>query len=207
MTEIKNYPLAWPTGWPRTSIKDQKGNSHWKKGLDWYRAEVNDELSRMKAPRRILSTNASVTNAAGVLAESSAKAARDVGVAVYFERPVKEDFKWMNTLMLTGVPSDDDIDTAWRRLALPHHPDKGGDVALFQLYTEARDLGRKWARRRTEPPNLVIACDTFNEIRLNLCAIALSLKAIRQLERCGTSQLLERTFNSMMTLLTAEASR
>lgn len=203
MSEIKSHPLAWPVGWPRTSVKDQKSNQQWKKALDWYRREVVDELKKLKAPRWIISTNAPVAN--GVLSELGAKAARDMGVAVYFERPIVDDFKWMNTLMLTGVPTDEDIDTAWKRLALPHHPDRGGDVTLFQLYTEARDTGRKWARRTTSPPNLVIACDTFNDLRLNLCAIALSLKAIRQLERCGTSQLLERTFQSMITLLPSEA--
>lgn len=192
--EINPNILQWPPDWPRTSIKDQRGNSQWKKSKDWYHGEVKDELGRMKAPRFIVSLNAGSSS-------------RDVGVAVYFERPAVEDFKWMTTLMLTGVPTESDIDDAFRRFALPHHPDRGGDAKLFALYSEAKELGRKWFRRTQQPPNLVIACDTFNDVRLNLCSIALSLKAIRQLERCGTSQLLERTFQSMTTLLTAEAGR
>lgn len=182
--------LDWPSDWPRTSVKDQRGNSQWRKTLDYYRSEIVDELKKLKAPRSIVSLNEQSTS-------------RDVGVAVYFERPHVEDFKWMTTLMLGGVPTEADIDDAFRRLALPHHPDRGGDAKLFGVYSEARELGKKWARRANNPPNLVIACDTFNEVRLNLAAIALSLKAIRQLERCGTSQLLERTFQSMTTLLTS----
>jgi len=201
MTEIKNYPLAWPSDWPRTSIKDQRINSQWRKPLDWYRGEVVSELKSLKAKRFIVSTNLSVVDTDGRLSERDAKLTHDVGVAVYFERAVVEDFKWMTTLMLVGVPTEADIDEAFRKLALPHHPDRGGDAKLFALYSEAKELGRRWYRRTQLPPNLVIACDTFKEVRLNLAAIALSLKAIRQLERCGTSQLLERTFQSMTTLL------
>lgn len=202
-TEITPYPLAWPADWPRTSIKDQRGNSQWKKPLDWYRGEVASELKSLKAKRFIVSTNLHVVDSDGRLNMNDARTTHDVGVAVYFARTVVEDFKWMTTLMLTGVPTEDDIDVAFKRLALPHHPDRGGDSKLFALYSEAKELGKRWFRRTQQPPNLVIACDTFNEVRLNLAAIALSLKAIRQLERCGTSQLLERTFQSMTTLLTS----
>ncbi len=202
MPDIKPYPLAWPSDWPRTSVKDQRSNQQWRKALGYYREDVVSELKKLKAPRFVLSTNATVLGN-GSLVESSLRTVRDVGVAVYFERPYVEDFKWMTTLMLTGVPTEAAIDDAFKRLALPHHPDRGGDAKLFGVYSEARELGKKWARRTEQPPNLVIACDTFNDVRLNLAAIALSLRAIRQLERCGTSQLLERTFQSMVTLLTA----
>jgi hypothetical protein len=200
MNEKKDaYPLSWPSDWPRTSIKDQKPNQQWKKSLEYYRRQVVDELKRMKAPQSVISTHVQ-PDFSGKLADAMARAVRDAGVAVYFDRPHVEDFKWMNTLMLTGVPTEDEIEAQWRKLALPHHPDRGGDLSVFQAFTEARDAGRKWARRLQQPPSLVIACDTFNDVRLNLAAIALSLKAIRQLERCGTSQLLERTFKGLEML-------
>ena len=199
---VSAYPLCWPVGWPRTSLRDQKANAAWKRSTTAYQAEVRDELKRMRAPQFVVSTNVRDTGGAG-FSDAAARAARDPGVAVYFDRPVVEDFKWMNTLMLVGVPTEGEIDDAWKRLALPHHPDRGGDLAVFQALTEARDRGRKWVRRQDAPPALVIACDTFTEVRLNLCALALSLKAIRQLERCGTSQLLERTFQGLQTLLPA----
>jgi hypothetical protein len=202
---ITPYPLAWPQNWPRTDIREQKDNNQWKKPLDWYFAEVLDELKRMKAPQFIISTN--VRPVGTKLTNGSERGVRDPGVAVYFDRPKTEDFKWMTTLMLHGIPTEDDIESAYRRLALPHHPDRGGDLALFQMYTEARDQGRKWLRQLNAPPSFVIACDTFNDVRLNLAAMALSLKAIRQLERCGTSQLLERTFQGLQTLLPEQASK
>ncbi len=205
MTEIKPYPLAWPSDWPRTSVKDQRPNQQWKKSLDYYRQSVLGELAAMKVTRFILSTNVPVTNSRGELAESAARTINDVGVAVYFERPLVEDFKWMTTLMLTGVPTENDIDVSFKRLAMPHHPDRGGDAKLFVVYSEARELGRKWARRTQSPPSLVLPCDTFKDVRLNLAGAALSLKCIRQLERCGTSQLLERTFQSMTVGLPATA--
>jgi hypothetical protein len=46
----------------------------------------------------------------------------------------------------------------------------------------------------------VIACDTFKEVRLNLAAIAFTLKAMRQIDRCGTSSVLERSFKSFLAL-------
>lgn len=203
--DITTYPLTWPADWPRTSVKDQRTNSQWKKDLNVYKFEIVHELRALKATRSIISTNCKVVDRDGRLSPNDERTTRDPGVAVYFERPVVEDFKWMTTLMLTGSPTDSDIDVAFKRLALPHHPDRGGDAKLFALYSEAKQLGLAWYRRTTQPPNLVIACDTFNAVRLNLNAIALSLKAIRQLERCGTSQLLERTFQSMTTLIAEKA--
>lgn len=46
----------------------------------------------------------------------------------------------------------------------------------------------------------VIACDQFKEVRLNMAAIVLTIKAIRQIERCGTSSLLERAFKGFSAL-------
>jgi hypothetical protein len=197
---VTAYPLTWPEGWPRTSVRDQRRNAAWRRAFEDYYEEVEVALRRMSAPKSVIST-AVRPSATGRVSEAGAALVRDPGVAVYFDRPYKEEFRWMTTLMLTGVPTEVDIEDAWRRLALPHHPDRGGDLTLFQAYTEAKQAGRKWLARETSPPSLVIACDSFEEVRWNLCAVALSLKAIRQLERCGTSQLLERTFQSLQTLL------
>lgn len=36
--------------------------------------------------------------------------------------------------------SDDDIKKAYRKMAMKHHPDRGGDVSTFQKVQEAYDI-------------------------------------------------------------------
>jgi hypothetical protein len=171
----------------------------WKRTASQYRDEVITELERMGSPMSVISSNVPL-NMRGLM--TGGVEPRDVGVAVYFSRKIKEDFAWQDVLNLhQPAPTEQEIHEAYRRLAAIYHPDKGGDVTMFQSVTKHRDNALRWVNRKTDQRfDYVIACDQFKEVRLNMCAIALTIKAIRQIERCGTSSLLERAFKGFAAL-------
>ena len=192
------HPLSWPEDWPRTRPQDQRPMASWKRTANEYREELAKELDRIKAPVAVISTNVPLT-VRGQMTRGVEPL--DVGVAIYFSKPAKDDFRWQDALGIHDpAPTEEQINAAYRRLAAQHHPDRGGDIEMFRSLTRHRDHAIRWATRDTAAPDLVIACDLFREVRLNLAAIAFTLKAIRQIERCGTSSLLERSFKGFMAL-------
>lgn len=201
MAEKKEaYPLAWPEGWPRVRPQDQRSQAAWKRTANQYREALATELERMGSPSAVISSNVPLNLRGGM---TLGVEPRDVGVAVYFSRKVKEDFSWQDVLGIRDpiAATEGQIQDAFKRLAQTYHPDRGGDLAMFQKVTTARDNALLWINRKTDQ-NLpyVIACDQFKEVRLNMAAIVLTLKAIRQIERCGTSSLLERAFKGFSAL-------
>lgn len=197
------FPLAWPSGWQRTRPQDQRKMSAWKGTATKYRDMLATELDRMKSPFSVISTNVPL-NVRGAL--SAGIEPLDVGVAVYFSREMKEDFSWQDALGIHDpAPTEAQVQDSYRKLAQLYHPDRGGDVAMFQAVTRHRDNALRWINRKTDARfDYVIACDQFKEVRLNMAAITLTIKAIRQIERCGTSSLLERAFKGFAAL-SAEA--
>lgn len=200
MEKKEAYPLSWPSDWPRTRPQDQKRMASWKRTATDYREELIRELERSKVVNAIISCNVQVSMR-GTMTKYVEP--RDCGVAIYFSRPLKEDFRWQDALGVhSPAPSDDEINAAYRKLAALYHPDnqQGGDREMFLALTGHRDRALAWAHRDERPPEHVIACDLFCEVRLNLAAIAFTLKALRQIDRCGTSALLERSFKGFMAL-------
>lgn len=196
------FPLSWPSDWPRTRLADQRTMGSWKLSADKYRQDLAKELDRRKAPVAVISTNVPLSVRGQMIASATANI-RDVGVAIYFSLPMKEDFSWQDGLAIQSpAPTDDEINSAFRKLAAQYHPDKpgGGDREMFLALSRHRDNAMKWAHRLSAEPQYVIACDTFKEVRLNLAAIAFTLKAMRQIDRCGTSAVLERSFKSFLAL-------
>lgn len=194
------HPLHWPEDWPRTRPQDQRSMASWKRNANQYRDALVTELSRMESPSAVISSNVPM-NLRGAM--TAGIEPRDVGVAVYFSRKVKEDFGWQDVLGIRDPVSvtEAHIQESFKRLAQLYHPDRGGDIAMFQKVTTARDNALRWLNRKTEQNfPYVIACDQFREVRLNMCAIGLTIKAIRQIERCGTSSLLERAFKGFSAL-------
>lgn len=171
----------------------------WKRTANQYREALATELERMGSPSEVISSNVPL-NLRGALTPGVEP--RDVGVAVYFSRKIKEDFSWQDALNLHDpAPTEQQVNDAYRRLAALYHPDQGGDVELFRAATRHRDNAIRWINRKTEQNfEYVIACDQFREIRLNMAAIVMTIKAIRQIERCGTSSLLERAFKGFAAL-------
>lgn len=199
-TEKKEaYPLAWPADWPRTRPQDQRSMASWKRTANHYRDALVTELERMGSPAAVISCNIPL-NMRGAMTPGIEP--RDVGVAVYFSRRIKEDFAWQDALGLHAPdPTEQQVNDAYRKLAARYHPDQGGDVELFRAVTRHRDNALRWINRRTEQNfDYAIACDQFREVRLNMAAITLTIKAIRQIERCGTSSLLERAFKGFAAL-------
>jgi len=209
------YPLQWPDGWVRTRATQRRPNNTWKKTFGIYRDELIAEVERLKATSLVLSTNVPL-NLRGLPREGFNPP--DPGVAVYFGRTVRQDRTWYDVLNLVNVPevapTDQEtrdrvlqlIDKQFRSLSKKYHPDApgGGDLLLFRELVKARDTGKDFYNgiRRAEH-EYVLACDLFNEVRLNMHAIALTIEAMRQIERCGASSMLERAFRGFIAALPA----
>jgi hypothetical protein len=195
------FPLSWPEDWPRTLPQDQRPMASWKRTANQYREMLAKELSRWESPSFVISSNVPLTLRGGL--ETKGVEPRDVGVAVYFSRKVKEDFSWQEVLGIRNpvAATEAQIQDAFKRLAQQYHPDRGGDLAMFQKVTTARNNAIKWLNRDTDQNfPFVIPADQFREVRLNMAAIVYSIKAFRQLERCGTSAVLERAFRGLSAL-------
>ena len=200
MSEKKeSYPLAWPEGWQRVRPQDRRAMSAWKRTANQYRDALATELERMGSPSAVISSNVPLTMRGSM---TQGVEPLDVGVAVYFSRKLKEDFSWQEVLNIhEPAPTESQVQDAFRRLAQQYHPDRGGDIAMFQSVARARDNALRWINRKTNQNfDYVIACDQFKEVRLNIAAITMTIKAIRQIERCGTSSLLERGFRGFSAL-------
>lgn len=195
----ESFPLAWPHGWQRTRPQDRRAMAAWKRTANQYREALEQELTRMESPSFVISSYVPL-NQRGAMTPGVEPL--DVGVAVYFSKKVKEDFAWQDALSLHDpAPTEQQVQDAFRRLAQQHHPDRGGDVAMFQAVTKHRDNALNWINRKTNQRfDYVIANDQFREVRLNLAAIVMSLKALRQLDRCGSTGLLERAFKGFSAL-------
>jgi hypothetical protein len=197
------YPLTWPEDQVRTRIQDRKIMTAWKKGTREYRELLIRELERMGVSSLVLSTNVPL-NLRGDLTVGIEP--RDPGVAVYFTRKVKEDYSWQDILGIHDpAPSVEQIESAYKRLAVKYHPDVGGDKEMFVTVLEAKEKAVAWVKmQESKEHNYVIACDAFKEVRLNICAIRLTIAALRQIDRCGASSLLERAWKGFAALPAAE---
>jgi hypothetical protein len=185
-------PLLWPEGWERTRIQDRKPRSGWKKSFKAYKESLAKEMQRMGVTEMMVSYNPSPSDR------------MDCGVAIYFSKAMHENFDWQDALgLLNPAPTLDQIDSAYRQLARKCHPDgPSPDVPLFHALTKHRDNARAWVLGTQKSEHeFVIACDRFNESRLNLAAIRLAIAALRQLDRVGVSSILERTFRGFKTAL------
>lgn len=200
VTNKEAYPLSWPDGWPRTRPQDQKPMSSWKRTANQYREALITELERMKSPSSVISCNVPLTIRGAM---TPGIEPRDVGVAVYFSRPKKDDYSWQEVLGIRDpiAATEEQINEAFKRLAGLYHPDRGGDPVMFQKVSDAKREAIRWINRANDKNyDLVIACDVFTQVRLNLCAVVQTLKAIRQIERCGTTALMERAFKGFSAL-------
>lgn len=165
----------------------------------------------MKATSLVLSTNIPLT-LRGLPREGFNPP--DPGVAVYFGRQRREDRNWRDVLRITAPDSPtkanreqslEVVESQFRKFAKQYHPDVGGDLPLFEQLVRARDQARDFFNGvKRSDHEYVLACDLFNEVRLNMHAIALTVEAMRQIERCGASSMLERAFRGFMAALPAK---
>lgn len=187
-------PLRWPDEQPRTRIQDRKTQAAWKKRMLEYAALLEKELKYLKSSDWLITVN---------------QDERDPGVAVYFSLKPADQYGWQEALGLVGVvPTVEQIEKAYRDRVMKVHPDRpGGDAQLFAALTEHRDRAKAWARgEEMIEHEKVIAIDTFSEKRLNVNAIRLVLRALRQIERCGAPVMMERAFRGFAKALITQNS-
>jgi hypothetical protein len=187
-------PLLWPEGWERNRIQDRKSAAAWKKSFIAYRTSLSKEMERMGVTEMMISYNPAPSDR------------MDCGVAVYFSKTKREDYSWQDALgLLTPAPTVDEINTAYRRRAQKVHPDgPNPDPEVFRELGRHRENALAWVRGTSKKEfEFVIACDRFNETRLNLAALRMAVAALRTLERVGASAVLERAFRGFRTALTA----
>jgi len=156
--------------------------------MSWYEGQLETELRRMGSIASVITLNDSYS--------------RDAGVAVWFSRKRdEEDFSWREVLAVNKpYPSVEDIHDAFKAKAKIHHPDAGGDEEIFKRIRQARDQAISWAdRSQGRKFDFVIPADAFRERRLNLAAIVGTIQAIRKIERCGSSALMERSWKGFET--------
>lgn len=176
-------PLKWPDGWLRTRIQDRKKQAAWKRPTSFYVAGIVRELELLGGTSLLITSNGTDQ--------------RDPGVSVYFSRK-EEDFSWQDALGLQGiVPTVDQIESAYRARARNCHPDGATpDVPLFVSLSGHRDRAKAWVQgKHGDDHDHVIACDIFIETRLNLAALKMTLGALRTIERCGASSVLDRVMD------------
>lgn len=178
----EEYPLRWPTGWPRTLVDNRKSNASWKKPFSEYRDAVIQELTRMGV--------ASATITRNELAMSQ----RDPGVAIWFSMKAAENFDWQIGLGIDSpVPTIDEIDDAYKRLAMRHHPDRGGDVELFKKAGQFREQAKAYVLgSATLQQDSCLPFDQFKDTKMNLAAALSALRHFRGLERLGMPSIVAR---------------
>jgi hypothetical protein len=183
-------PLHWPEGWPRTLPEHQRLQPQWKKSRGHYITALELELKRMDTVASLLTSNAA--------------GSRDPGVAIWFSRKREEDYSWRDDLGLkVAYPTAADIDRAYYELVKLYHPDTGtkADVTIFHRISDARKAAKAWLDyREGNAFDYSIGADAFKDQRLNIAALANSIRHIRGLERCGTSAIMEKTFEGFKQL-------
>ena len=197
---IEPYPLTWPEGWPRTLLRDRLDRKAWKDTLLQSAQKLRKELQKTKVLSFTISCNIppSGNNFADVPSPG------DTGVAVWFSREREDDYSWQETLGIhSPAPSEREIGEAFKRLAAQYHPDnpRTGDINIYMRYDEARKRALDFIARKTGANYLqCLPCDTFNEVRLNMRALQMSLSYLRGLENCGGSAILERAFEGFAAI-------
>jgi hypothetical protein len=190
---VEDHPvLRWPeTRWQRTLIRDRRTNPAWKKPLSHYKQSVVSELRRLGATNAVFTYNVPPGDR------------QDPGVAIWFSKLPRDDFSWQAALGLNSpAPRLDEINAAYRRLAAKCHPDgETPNVALYIELGKHKTNAANWVTGKDQHRNeLVVPCDRYVEVRLNLAAIASALRAFRTLDRVGVPGLLDAALSGLTAL-------
>jgi hypothetical protein len=182
---IDEYPLRWPKDYPRTLIDNRKSNAAWKKPFPHYRSGVVEELARMGVASATISRNREIEER------------KDPGVAIWFSMKAAENFDWQVGLGIDSpVPTLEEIDRAYKALAMRHHPDRGGDVELFKKAGQYREEAKAYVLgSATLQQDNCLPFDQFREIKMNLAAALAALRHFRGLERLGMPSIVARVMS------------
>lgn len=180
--QVTHGKLEWPANSLRTRIDARESNSQWKKPASFYEEALIKEFDRMGVVAVKITTGNTV---------------QDPGVAVWVSRQKEADYSWQDLLGINNPsPTREEIGAAYKQKVAPFHDDKPGrDLEMFLLITKARDRAFEWIQMSEgHLHNYAIACDRWKESKWNLNAIRLTVAAMRQMERCGTSAMMEKAF-------------
>lgn len=182
----ESYPLSWPDGWPRTLIGDRESRSAWKKTERQAIEMLELELKRFNTLASTLTRKD----------PQDFRTAPDPSIAIHFSRKREDDFSWQGALGISNpAPTIEEIDSAFRKLAQRYHPDnqQTGDHETYIALSRHKKNAVAYVNRLSgSSSDYVIACDKFKESRWNIVAISHTIHSLRQMERDGTSKLLER---------------
>jgi hypothetical protein len=195
MNAIKeSSPLMWPEGWPRTLIGNREPRPAWKKTDRQSIDALELELKRFGAVAPMVTRKD----------PQDFRTAPDPSVAVWFSRQREEDFTWQSALGINNpAPSIEEIETAFRRLAQKYHPDNQttGDLETYHALDKQKKNALAYVNRLSGVSHdYSIACDKFKEARWNINAIRMTVHSLRQMERDGTSMLLERALRGFTAI-------
>lgn len=189
------FPLSWPEGWPRTRIQDREARPGWKKTELQSIAALEVELKRFGA----------IAPAITRRDPQDFRSAPDPSIAVWFSRRrEEEDFGWQSALGIENpAPTREEIETAFRRVAAKYHPDnqQTGDGETFLAFNQHKKNALAYINRMSGASrDFCVPCDHFKEAKWNITAIRMTVHSLRQMERDGTSGLLERAMKGFAAL-------
>lgn len=182
------YPLTWPQGWPRTLIQSRERRAAWKKTESQALSSLDDELRKFGALAWTLTRKD----------PSDFRTAPDPSIALQFSRKREQDYSWQAALGITNpAPTMEEINDRFKSLAAKYHTDKGGDLETYLALDAHKQNALAFVNRISGVQHdYEIACDNFIEARWNMTALANTIRSLRQMERDGTSRLLERAMSA-----------
>jgi hypothetical protein len=188
----ETHPLLWPQGWPRTRIADREARAAWKKTERQSIEALELELKRFA----VLSATLTRKD------PSDFRGPSDPSISVSFSRKREDDFSWQDALGIHDpAPSIEEITAVYRKLVAQYHPDQGGDVEMFRALTTHKNNALAYVNRLSgQTHEYAIACDKFKEARWNITAIRLTVHSLRQIERDGTSALLQQAMKGFAAI-------
>ncbi|HXP82596.1 MAG TPA: hypothetical protein VN976_22040 [Verrucomicrobiae bacterium] len=189
----ETYPLVWPEGWRRIPLGDRKLRPGWKKTERQTIEALEVELKRFGAIAPVITRRD----------PGDFRTAPDPSIAVWFSRKrEEEDFSWQSVLGIDNpAPTIEEIETAFKRKALPFHPDKGGDIETWHAFDKHKKNAIAYVNQMSgKTRDFCIPCDNFKEARWNINAVRMTVHSLRQMERDGTSGLLERAMKGFTAL-------
>lgn len=178
--------LRWPEGQKRTRINLRDKRGQWKKPLSHYLSELQSELAKIKA--------------AGIVITGDPDSQKiDPGVAVYFSLPPAEaSGDWQDILGIDNPkPSEAEIDEVVKKLRFQFHPEgpRTPNLEMYLKVGEAEREAKAWATGNFgKKYERAIACDRYNEVRLNVKAIQYTINRLRGVEDFGAPGFLDRVF-------------
>ena len=192
---MERNPLLWPSDVPRTRPQDREDRRAWKKTDRQFLELLAKELDLFGCFGIVVTRKD----------PSERISAPDPSVAVWFSRRSKDDFRWQDALGITNPdPSIEEVNRVFRELARKYHPDLRREDAerMVELNIHHDNAIRFIKQTKGEQSQFCIGCDKFTELRWNVNAVRNTIHSFRQMERDGTSRIVERAMGGFAAQLT-----